>query len=78
MRLVGLVVALAFYAGAPTWERGNDLALAYGKWAELRNERMSSPLRQGTVSIPERLAWREVKSRWRSLESSVDFEYSGR
>lgn len=67
MRLTVLVIAMAFYAGAPTWERGNDLAIAYGQWDDLRNQRVVSPVRLGTVSVQEVLAWQRVKQKWHSL-----------
>ncbi len=78
MKLAILVMAFSYYAGAPTWERGNDLAMAYQDWAELGNERVQDPAKTGTVSVPERRAWTLVKSRWRSLEAAVESEYGGR
>lgn len=62
-------------SAAPTWEIGNSLAKAYRAWASLRNIRVSARETEGTLSVPEIAAWREVKTAWRTLEKSVEQEY---
>lgn len=72
-----LIACLCAHCAELPWAVANDFALEYRKWADMRNARVEDAARVGTLSAAELLEWQRVKSKWRTVEKSIDREYRG-